>query len=109
MKSEERHQLRTNDLSVVTTKTVGFLEQHLEATIAAVCAVVVLIALVVWWNQSSVSNNSAGWTMLDSAKNLEDFGSVADRFKGKLPGQWAQLRISERNLQNALPLMFANR
>lgn len=109
MKSEERHQLRTNDLSVVTTKTVSFLEHHLEAVIAAACAVVVLIALAVWWSQSSVSNNSAGWTMLDSATSADELGTVADRFKGKLPGQWAQLKMLEQDLQIALPQMFTNR
>jgi hypothetical protein len=109
MKSEERHQLLTNDLGVVTTKTVGFFERHLETVIATVCAVVIFGAAIFWWNQSAQSDSAAGWTLLDAAKNLQDFGNVADRFKGKAPGQWATLKIAEKTSQNALPLMFTNR
>ena len=47
--------------------------------------------------------------MLDSASNLEEFGDVVDKFKGKPPGQWAQLQIAEKTLQSAMPLMFTNR
>jgi len=109
MKSEERHQLLTNDLSVVTTKTVGFFERHLETAIAVVCVVAVLAAFGFWWTRSTQSDNTAGWTMLDSAQKLEDLENVADRFKGKPPGQWADLKVAERAVQNAMPLMFTNR
>jgi hypothetical protein len=109
MKSEERHQLLTNDLGVVTTRTVGFFERHLESVIAVVCAVLVVVAVAVWWTQSAESDNTAGWTELDSAQNLLDLGRVADRFKGKTPGQWARLKIAEKAVQNALPMMFSHR
>lgn len=109
MKSEERHQLLTNDLQVVTTQTVGFAERHLGTVIAIVCGVLVVVAAGTWWSNASNTENAAGWTMLDSATNLEEFGDVVDKYKGTPPGQWAQLRVSEKTLQNALPLMFSNR
>lgn len=109
MKSEERHQLLQNDLSVVTEKTVGFFERHLGTLIAVVCAVVVVGALGFWWTNPSNSENAPGWTMLDAATNLEEFEGVVDKFKGKPPGQWAQLQVSEKTLQTAIPLMFTNR
>src|ERR1700742_207547 len=109
MKSEERHQLRTNDLSVVATNAAGFFERHLGTMISVVCVALIATAAGFWWTRTAESDNAAGWTMLDTATNIEEFGSVADRFKGKPPGQWAQLQIAEKTLQNAMPLMFANR
>ena len=109
MKSEERHQLLTNDLGVVTTKTAGFLERHSGTTIAVACGTLLVAAIGFWWTAGSVADNSAGWALLDSAKNIDDFGNIVDKFKGKPPAQWAQLQIAEKNLQSALPLMFSNR
>lgn len=112
MKSEERHQLLQNDLQVVTTKTVGFFERHLMTMIGVVVGVLFIALVAAWWNQSSQAGSAAGWTMLDSAiggNSLEEFGDVADKFKGKPPGQWAQLQIAEKTLQSAMPLMFTNR
>ena len=109
MKSEERHKLLTNDLGVATTKTVGFFERHLEAVISIAVAVLILGAVGFWWTLSADSASTEGWTLLDSAKNLDDLGNVADKFKGKAPGQWALLKVSERNAQDAIPMMFTNR
>ncbi len=109
MKSEERHQLLTNDLSVVTTKTVGFFERHAGTMIAAVIGVLLVSAVGYWWTSSTDSGVATGWTMLDTAEGLEDYGSVVDKFKGQPPGQWAQLQVAEKTLQTAMPLMFTNR
>jgi hypothetical protein len=109
MKSEERHQLLTNDLGVVTERTVGFFERHLGTVIGVVCGALLLAAIGFWWTRSSGADNAAGWTMLDSAQNLEEFGTVLDKFKGKPPGQWAQLQIAETTMRTGLPQMFTNR
>ncbi|WP_010588054.1 hypothetical protein [Schlesneria paludicola] len=109
MKSEERHQLLTNDLGVVTNKTASFLERHLGTAIAVLCAALVFGAIGFWWTRSSEVDNAAAWKELDEASTLDDFGKVVDRFKGKLPAQWAQLVYAEKTLQSALPLMFTNR
>ena len=109
MKSEERHQLLTNDLGVVTTKTVGFFERHAGSLIAGVCAVLLLSGFVYWQMTTTEAGSTVGWTSLDTAETLEELGGVADKFKGQPPGQWAQLQIAEKTLQNAMPLMFTNR
>ncbi len=109
MKSEERHQLLTNDLGVVTTKTVGFFERHLGTIVTVACAVLLVSAIGFWWNRSTGSENAAAWTMLDNATNQDELGAVVDKFKGKPPARWAQLQIAEQRLQSAMPLMFSNR
>ena len=109
MNSEERHQLLTNDLGVVTTRTVGFFERHLGTLIGAVSLILLLAGGIYLWTQTSGTETATGWTMLDTAQNLEEFGTVVDKYKGKPPGQWAQLFVAETNLKTALPLMFSNR
>jgi hypothetical protein len=109
MKSEERHQLLQNDLSVATQRTVTFFERHLGTLIAVVCGALLVGAAVLWWNRSVGSENAEGWADLDAADNLERFGEVVDKFKGKPPAQWAQLHISEKTLESAIPLTFTNR
>jgi len=109
MKSEERHQLLQNDLQVVTNRTVGFAERHLPTVIAVVCVVALIAVVAVVWTNTTDTSSAAGWTSLDTAKSLEDLGDVADKYKGKPPGQWAQLQISEKTLQAAMPLMFSSR
>lgn len=109
MKSEERHQLLTNDLGVVTERTVGFFERHLETAIAVVCGLVVAVGIGYWWTSSSGTDNEAAWTLLDSGRTLQDFGTVAERYKGKPAGQWAELKIAEKSIEDSLPLMFTNR
>ena len=109
MKSEERHQLLTNDLGVEIERTVGFFERHLGLLIGLISAALLLGGLIYWFTRTVESESAEGWTLLDSAQNLEEFGTVIDKFKGKPPAQWAQLFVAETNLKTAMPLMFTNR
>ena len=109
MKSEERHQLLSNDLEAVTTKTVGVLERHAATIAAVVCGVLLVAAVGFWWTQSAESENAAGWTMLGAARDAQELDNVVGKFKGTPPAQWAKLRIAEKTLQDAIPLMFTNR
>lgn len=109
MKSEERHQLLTNDLEVVTKRVAGTFEQHAGTAIAVVMGIVVAIGIGIWWTSTSDTDVAAAWTRLDTAQTLEDFGDISDKYKGKPAGQWAELISSERILQTAMPMMFSNR
>jgi hypothetical protein len=109
MKSEERHQLLTNDLEVVTKKVAGTLEQYVMVLVPIVVGILAVVGVGYWWSQSSEYDSASGWTRLETAQNPEDLGDVADRFKGKPAGQWALLINSEKTLQTAMPLMFTNR
>jgi hypothetical protein len=109
MKSEERHQLLTNDLGVEIERTVGFFERHLGLLIGLISAALVLGGAIYWFTRTVESESAEGWTLLDTAQNLEEFGTVIDKFKGKPPAQWAQLFVAETNLKTGMPLMFSNR
>ena len=109
MKSEERHQLLTNDLGAVTNRTTSFVEQHLATAITVVCIAVVASVIGFWWTTRVDTESEAAWKQLDSAKTIDEFGVVVDKYKGKPPAHWAELQISEKSLQEGLPLMFTNR
>ena len=109
MKSEERHQLLTNDLGVEIERTVGFFERHLVLMISLIGAALALGGLIYFFTRTVESESAEGWTLLDTAQNLEEFGTVIDKFKGKPPAQWAQLIVAETNLKTGMPLMFSNR
>ena len=109
MNSEERHQLQTNDLGVVAERTVGFFERHMGTILGAACAALLALAVGYWWTQSVETGAESGWTLLNSAQTIDDYGAVTDKFKGEPAAQWAQLIVSETNLKTALPTMFKDR
>ena len=109
MKSEERHQLLTNDLGVVTTKTATFVESHGVTIASVVCGILLLAGIGFYWSQSTEAEFEEGWYRLDTAKNLDEFDEVSRKFKGTPPAVWAKLQVAEQTLQNAMPLMFTNR
>jgi hypothetical protein len=109
MKSEERHRLNTNELGQ-TVQVVGHrLEEHATKIVMAVCGVLVVAAALIWWSRQSNSSSQLAWTKLESAQNVNDFGEVAETFKGTLAGSWAKLRESELNLQSGLAAMLTDR
>ena len=109
MKSEERHRLNTNELGQ-TVQVVGHrLEQHATTIVAVVCGILLIAAAVTWWSRQSNSSAQKAWTELENAQNVNDFGEVAETFKGSPAGRWALLRESELNLQSGLSAMFSDR
>ena len=109
MNSEERHQLQTNDLGVVAERTVGFFERHMGTILGAACAALLALAVGYWWTQSVETGAESGWTLLNSAQSIDDYGAVIDKFKGEPAAHWALLIVSETNLKTALPTMFKDR
>ncbi len=109
MNSEERHRLKTNEFGQ-TVQAVGHrLEEHATTIVVAICGILVVAAAVIWWSRQSNASAAKAWTKLESAENVNDFGEVAEDFKGTLAGRWAKLRESELNLQTGLSAMFSDR
>ena len=73
MKTEERHQLHTNDLEALANRAKPFLEQYGTQLIAGACAILLLVGGVVWWNSSSSAENAAGTEATLKAAGLGDF------------------------------------
>jgi hypothetical protein len=109
MNSDERQRLNTNELGQ-TVQAVGHrLEQYATQIVVGVCAVLVVGAAWIWWSRQANSGAAKAWTQLESAQNVNDYGEVADNYKGTLAGRWARLRESESYLQTGLAQLMTDR
>ena len=109
MKSEERHRLQVNELGRVVQSTGSLLERYATTIVAVACGVMLVAAAAIWWTRQSISTSSAAWTLLENAQSVDDFGSIAEKYKNTPPGDWARLRESEANLRSGGDVLFSDR
>ena len=109
MKSEERHRLKENELGRVVQTTGSMLERYATAIVACVCVTLLVVAAVIWWARQSTASSSAAWTLLENAESVDDFGSIAEKYKNTPAGDWARLRESEANLRSGGEVLFSDR
>ncbi|MEK6259415.1 MAG: tetratricopeptide repeat protein [Planctomycetota bacterium] len=109
MKSEERHRLRENELEHVVKTTGSVLERHATTIVAVVCGVMLVAAVVIWWMRQTTATSSTAWTLLENAQSVDDFGSIAEKYKNTPAGDWARLRESEANLRSGGEVLFSDR
>src|ERR1700674_5627923 len=99
MKSEHRHELKTNELERIASDWGHASERYVhQHTNQLVLAVVVLVAVVIggiYWKISSGSFDSQGWRALSDAASPADYGTVADKYAGTKVASWALLREAE--------------
>lgn len=113
MKSEHRHELKTNDLERIASGfrrvSGSYAERH---TSELIIAVVILIAIgigVALWLNSGSSAERQGWEAMAGANSAADYANVADKFPGTNVAQWARLREGEAHFFSGLRLMFSDR
>lgn len=118
MKTEERHQLHTNDLEALANRAKPFLEQYGTQLIAGACGILLLVGGVAWWNSSSSAENAAGWNAISEhmtedyvagGATAEEYAAVADRYPGEAVAAWARTREAEKHLNSGLRLAFTDR
>lgn len=113
MKSEHRHELKTNDLSRLVSDWGQALEQyvHQHTGQLAVVGVLVLAAIigVFYWRTAAGAADSEGWRALANAQTDADLANVADKYAGTTVAAWARLREAERELINGIRLTFTSR
>jgi len=111
MKSEHRHELKTNELEKLTGKLKPFFEQHGLKIALAVSAVVVVVAGVTFWTRNLAAAKTAGWSELYSANSAESYLDVAEKenLSGKPVADWARLQAAEGYLQTGIQQSLQNR
>lgn len=108
MKSEHRHELQQNDLKEITLRAKPWFEQHgMQALVGLVIALVMIAVGVYWVNQPKA--DAPGWGALTSARTVDEFGAVADKYPNSLAGVWARLRMAELNLEDGITALFNDR
>jgi hypothetical protein len=112
MKSEHRHELKTNELERIATDWGRASEKYVhEHTAQLVVAIIVVIAAAVgaiYWKTKTASLEHQSWRSLLDAKTAEEFGNVADKYAGTPVGAWARLREAEAEYFSAIRLMFSD-
>lgn len=109
MKSEHRHELKSNELQKLLQRTRPFFEKYGTAILWGLSVVILLAAAFVFWYKRTAGTQAAGWTKLDTASTAEDYANIADRYTGTRVGTWARLLQAEEHLQNGVEAAFTDR
>jgi len=109
MKSEHRHDLKTNELGRWAAEVGQSYEKYLNQIIIGAVAVLLLVAGAIYLSRSSAASASAGWNEMAAAQSAEDFANIADKHQGTAVGAWARLKECEQHLGNGIQLAFTDR
>jgi len=113
MKSEHRHELKTNELERIASEWGHTAEHYVQDNWMLLAAAVVVIAIgaggLVYWRSSSGTAGQQGWREFASATKASDFGNVADKFPGTAAGSWARLMEGEIELNSGVRSSFTDR
>ena len=113
MKSEHRHELKTNDLERIASDwghaSERFVQDHTNQLIVAGVVVVALIIGVIYWRMSSGSADRQGWRALSDAQSTAEYGTVADKYAVTKVAPWARLREGELELSSGIRYLFNDR
>jgi hypothetical protein len=113
MKSEHRHELKTNELSRIATEwghsAEHYVQENLMLLVAAAVVIVLGAAGLVYWRTSAGVAGQQGWQEFASASKAADYGNVADRYSGTVPGAWARLLEAEMELTSGIRSSFTDR
>ena len=113
MKSEHRHELKTNELERIASDwghaSERYVHDHTNTLIAAAVVLVAIVIGVIYWRMSSGSFDRQGWRALSDAQSTADYGTVADKYAGTHVAAWARLREGEAELSSGIRLLFNDR
>ncbi|MCH7988531.1 MAG: hypothetical protein IID46_05180 [Planctomycetes bacterium] len=115
MKSQQRHDLKTNALERIAAQMAPFFKQNGQRIVLGLCGVTVVLAIFTIWVRSSTSRSNNAWqAMVDSAvspSNAESFLTIADKkdYQGSQVSVWARLLSAERHYLNGIGHYFTDR
>ena len=113
MKSEHRHELKTNELERIASEWGHTAEHYVQENWIVLVAAVVLVAITaggfVYWRRTSGTAGQQGWREFAAATKAADFGNVADKFPGTVAGSWARLMEGEMELSSGIRSSFTDR
>jgi hypothetical protein len=113
MKSEHRHELKTNELERIASEwghTVEhYVQDNLALLVTAACIVALAAGSVVYWRTASGTAGQQGWREFAAASKAADYGNVADKYAGTAAGSWARLLEGEMELSSGIRSSFNDR
>ena len=109
MKSEHRHELKTNELGQLAERLMPFLEKYANRILIGFSVIALVAAGYIYWTRSSSVTANVGWTRFIAAGTAEEFENIADDYEGSTIGAWARLRAGEGHLSNGIQAAFKDR
>ena len=113
MKSEHRHELKTNELERIASDwghaSERYVQDHTNTLIVAAVVVVAIVIGAIYWRMSAGSADRQGWRALSDAQSTADYGTVADKYAATKVAPWARLREGEAELTSGIRLLFNDR
>lgn len=113
MKSEHRHELKTNELERIASDwghaSERDVQDHTNQLIVAAVVVVAIIIGAIYWRMSSGSADRQGWRALSDAQSTAEYGTVAEKYAATKVAPWARLREGEAELSSGIRLLFNDR
>ena len=108
MKSDHRHELKTNELGRLLDHAKPFFDRYSNYLLIGLAVAVVIVAVAVFrW--SSTSSGELAWAGILKAENAEHYATVADDYPKSQAAGWARLREAESHLNNGIHLAFSDR
>lgn len=111
MKSEHRHELKTNDLGKIVAQATPFFERHSNSILIGL-GVVIAIAVISILLANRTGTSTAGWTAMLQAQlsnSTEKFAEVAGEYPNTSAGDWASLIEAESYIENGIRSSFTDR
>lgn len=107
--NQHQRDLKTNELEKLAAQAAPVIEKYKEAIIYSICALMLAFSAWYYMTQTSQTANSAGWSKLISADDVDEYGTVASQHKGEAPGQWALLNEATILLNQGIRGSFTDR
>ena len=109
MKSEERHELKTNELSKLADSIRPWVDQYGTKVLIGAIALGIIGGIVYFWRASAEEAAAKSWSAVANSRSTEQFGEAADANKGTVPGLWAKLREADGLYQTGLQQVFSDK
>lgn len=112
MKTERRHELKTNELADWLGKSISRVEENYKVGLGIVAVIVVIVAVWAYLRNSAAEKMQESWAAFQRAaadQQSTQLDDVANRY-GDLPGgACARLLLADRQLRAGTDQLFADR
>lgn len=118
MKTEHRHELKTNELSKVAVEVESFYERHATSLQWGIIGIAFVIACGIYYWRTTAAIEAAAWNELSQSEwaaeftlggSPEKFERVAQDYASSRAAPWAKLGEAKMYLKSALQDAFTNR
>ena len=109
MKSEHRHELKTNELGRLSERLMPFLEEYANRILIGFSVVALMAAVYIYVTRTASVTADASWTRFIAADTAEEFENIAEVYSGSTVGAWSRVNAAERHLNNGIRAAFKDR